>query len=153
MPGYSFGWTWFDDWPPERTSIAASRVLLLDFIDKALEKYPTPEGKLILAGFSQGGLMALDAAIRTEQKLAGIVVMSGALYEDELPDLQAQRHQRVLIVHGEYDDVIPTFAARRTRLVLEDHGIHPEYYELPMAHQVTQESIDIVAGFIRGCLA
>jgi phospholipase/carboxylesterase len=153
MPGYTFGFTWFDDWPPERTSLAASRTILLDFIDQAVAKYPTPSGKLVLAGFSQGALMALDAAFRTTQQLCGVVAMSGALSEDELPDLRLHRHQRILIIHGEYDDVIPPFSARRTRLVLEDHGIQPEYYELPMAHQITQESIDIAGGFIRGCLA
>lgn len=153
MPGYSFGWTWFDDWPPEKTSIAESRKLLLEFIDQALEKYPTPPGKLILSGFSQGALMALDAAFRTKHEVAGIVVMSGALYEEDLPDLSAHRDKKILIVHGEMDDVIPPFAAQRTRLVLEDHGIIPEYHELPMAHQVTQESIEIVAQFVKRCLA
>jgi len=153
MPGYGFGWTWFDDWPPERTSMAASRKLLLEFIDQAMAMYPTPDGKLLLAGFSQGALMALDAGFRTTQNVCGIVAMSGALYEEELPDLRAQRTKKVLIIHGEYDDVIPPFAARRTRLVLEDHGLSPEYHELPMAHQITQESLEIASGFIRGCLA
>src|SRR5438132_9483012 len=84
-PGMTFGYTWFDGWPAERSSIVKSRELLLDFIEKAVARFPTPKGELILAGFSQGGLMSLDVGFRTTQPLAGIVVMSGAIYEDDLP--------------------------------------------------------------------
>jgi phospholipase/carboxylesterase len=146
-PGMTFGFTWFDGWPPTPESIAESRGLLLQFLDEIVARYP-PKGT-ILAGFSQGGLMALDAGFRTAQPLAGIIVMSGGLYEEELPDLRARKDQRVLIVHGTLDDMIPVVAARRARRVLEDHGIEPEYHEFPMGHHVTPESMEVVANFIQ----
>src|SRR5436305_1567848 len=77
--GMSFGFTWFDGWPPAHATIEVSRQRILQFIDEVVERYPTTPGKLILAGFSQGALMALDTGFRTKQQLAGIVVMSGAL--------------------------------------------------------------------------
>src|SRR6185369_2997800 len=52
MPGYSFGFTWFDGWPAERKSLLESRTLLLTFLDEIVAKYPTPRGKAILCGFS-----------------------------------------------------------------------------------------------------
>ena len=145
MPGYSFGWTWFDGWPPEPAAIAESRALVLQFIDAALERYPTPEGKVILGGFSQGALMSLDCGFRTERPLAGIVSMSGALYERELPPLKPLP---VLIAHGTQDEVIPVNAARRTRFLLEEHGLAPEYHELPMGHAVSPEEIELVREFM-----
>jgi phospholipase/carboxylesterase len=148
-PGMTFGFTWFDGWPPTGESIVASRQLLLAFLDEIVARYPPKDGKMILAGFSQGGLMALDVGFRAAQKLSGIVVMSGGLYESELPDLRAREDQRVLIVHGTLDDMIPVVAARRARRVLEDHGIEPEYHEFPMGHHVTPESMKVVADFIR----
>lgn len=148
-PGFRFGFTWFDGWPAERGSLVHSRELLLQFIDEAVERYPTPEGKIIISGFSQGGLMSLDIGFRTRQKIAGIVVMSGALYEDDLPPL---RPLPLLIVHGTEDDMIPVLAARRTRRVLEQHGIEPEYQEFAMGHFVTPESMAVVADFVRRCL-
>lgn len=151
-PGMTFGFTWFDGWPPTPESIAESRRLLLDFLDQIIERYPPKDGKVILAGFSQGGLMALDVGFRTKTPLAGIVVMSGGLYEDELPDFEARSDQRVLIVHGTLDDMIPVVAARRARRVLEDHGIQPEYHEFSMGHHVTQESMAVVTDFIRRCI-
>ena len=146
-PGFRFGYTWFDGWPAEPSSIRRSRSLLVSFIDGTLQRYATPPGKVVLSGFSQGGLMSLDVGFRIREKLAGIVVMSGALYEDDPPPFSSDLP--VLIVHGTQDDVIPVLAARRTRRVLESHGVEPEYHEFPMGHQVTPESIAVVADFIR----
>ena len=145
-PGFTFGYTWFDGWPAEPSSLKHSRELLIQFIDEILERYATPPGKLILSGFSQGGLMSLDAGFRLRKKPAGIVVMSGALFEYDLPPFSPGIP--VLIVHGTEDDVIPVLAARRTRRVLESHGVEPEYHEFAMGHFVTPESIAVVADFI-----
>ncbi|MEO6260357.1 MAG: hypothetical protein ABIP63_08385 [Thermoanaerobaculia bacterium] len=150
-PGMTFGFSWFDGWPPEGDSIVQSRRSMLTLIDQLIARYPT-SGKVVLGGFSQGGLMALDVGFRTATPLAGIVVMSGAIYEADLPDLRARASQRVLLLHGADDDVIPVVAAQRTRHVLEGQGIHPEYHEFPMGHHVTPESLQAVTTFIRSCL-
>ena len=144
-PGMTFGWTWFDGWPPEPASIAASRELLLKFIDEVTAKYPT--SKLIVSGFSQGGMMALEVGLRTD--VAGIVVMSGGLYERDLPELSPKP---VFIAHGTVDDMVPVANARRARLVLEEHGFDVDYHEYPMGHQVVMEEIEAVRQFIARCL-
>jgi phospholipase/carboxylesterase len=146
-PGMTFGFTWFDGWPPEGNSLAESRAVVLAFIDAALEKYPTPEGKLIISGFSQGGLMSLDLGFRMETPVAGIVAMSGALNERDMPDLDAHKDRPVLITHGIYDDVVPALAAHRTRRILEQHGIDVEYHEFPMGHAVSVQSLAVVSEF------
>jgi len=146
-PGFQFGYTWFDGWPAEPNSSRNSRIVLMRFIDETLQRYATPPGKVILSGFSQGGLMSLDVGFRIQEKLAGIVVMSGALYEDDPPPLSSALP--VLIVHGTQDDMIPVLAARRSRRILESHGVELEYHEFPMGHSVTPESIAVVADFIR----
>jgi phospholipase/carboxylesterase len=152
MPGYSFGWSWFDGWPPEGDSIVQSRTKLLALIDELVKRYPTPAGKIAVTGFSQGGMMAIDVGFRTEQKVAGIVVMSGAIYEADMPDLRARRELPVLLIHGTQDDMIPVLAARRTRHILEEHGLAPEYHEFPMGHHVTPESMEVVRAFLRRVL-
>jgi phospholipase/carboxylesterase len=152
-PGMSYGFSWFDDWPPERRSLAESRAVLLRFIDEVTARYSPPDGKIVLAGFSQGGLMSLDIGFRTAQPLAGIVVMSGAINENDMPDLRARHEQPMVIIHGLHDDVIPILAARRTRRILEDHGLEPEYHEFAMEHQVNEESIEVVGKFLRKVLS
>ena len=144
--GMSFGFTWFDGWPAEPESFKESRRLVLELLDKALEQYPTPIGKVILCGFSQGGMMALDTGFRTEKPIAGIVCMSGALNEHDLPPFK--REIPVLVVHGTDDEVIPVNEARRTRAVLEEHGIDTEYHEFSMGHHVIDESLSVVRHFM-----
>ena len=147
-PGMSFGWTWFDGWPPEQKSVAASRELLQKFIGEVTNRYKTT--RLVLAGFSQGAMMALDAGLRTD--VAGIVAMSGGLYEHDLPDLSARKNLPVLIAHGIHDDVVPVHYARRARHVLEEAGLDVEYHEYPMQHQVAQEEVTVVREFLRRVL-
>lgn len=153
-PGYAMGWSWFDGWPPDKGSIVASRTKLGMLITELVARYPT--SRIVIAGFSQGGMMALDVGFRAaalgglpaDQKVAGIVVMSGAIYEADMPDLRAHRELPVLLIHGTQDDMIPVLAARRTRHILEEHGLAPEYHELPMGHHVTPESMEVVREFL-----
>ncbi len=152
-PGMALGWTWFEGWPPVHESVVESRAEMLRFIDEITGKYPTPEGKLIVAGFSQGALMSLDSGLRTKKKLAGIIAMSGGLYEQELIDLSVHRSLPVLIAHGSQDEVVPVNYARRARAVLENAGLDVEYHEYPMGHQVAMEEAAHVKGFIERVLA
>lgn len=148
-PGMTFGWTWFDGWPPEQASVAASRELLLTFIGEVTAKFKT--SKLIMAGFSQGAMMSLDVGLRVEglrTDVAGVVAMSGGLYEKDLPDLSARKGLPVLIAHGTQDDVVPVSYARRARLVLEGAGLDVAYHEYPMSHAVAQEEVAVVRDFI-----
>ena len=147
-PGMTFGFTWFDGIPPEPTSFAVARDLLMRFMDEATKKFPTPAGKVVIGGFSQGAAMALDAGLRRDD-VAGIVAMSGALFEDAVSEF---KHHPVLIVHGTADEMINVNMARRARRVLEGHGVDVEYHEFPMGHQVLQEEIEVVRGFIQRCL-
>ena len=150
-PGMTFGYTWFDGLPPDASSLRSARVRLTEFLDAAVKHFPAPAGKVVLAGFSQGALMALDVGLRRDD-LAGIVAMSGALDERDLPDLAHHKDRRVLIVHGTADEMINVNMARRARRVLESHGLDPEYHEFPMGHHLTPQSMAIVGEFIRRCL-
>lgn len=143
-PGMTFGWTWFEGWPPEQKSVAASREKLLTFLDEITARYPT--SALIIAGFSQGAMMSFEAGLRRE--VAGIVAMSGGLYETDLPDLTKVPKVPVLIAHGLMDDVVPITYARRARAILEEVGFPVEYHEYPMSHQVAMEEVEVVKEFI-----
>lgn len=145
-PGMTFGWTWFEGWPPSRESVAESREILLRFLGELAARYPT--SSLVVAGFSQGAMMALDAGLRTTQNVKGIICMSGGLYEEDLPDLRGRSGTPVLICHGTADDVVPVNYSRRARAVLEENGFDVEYHEYPMAHQVLMEEVEIAKNFI-----
>lgn len=151
-PGMAMGWTWFDGWPPIHESVVESRNEMLRFLDEITTQYPTPDGQVIVGGFSQGALMALDSGLRTSRKLAGIVAMSGGLYEQDPLDLASHRGLPVFIGHGTADDVVPVNYARRARRVLEDAGLAVEYHEYAMAHQVAAEEAADLKEFIERTL-
>jgi phospholipase/carboxylesterase len=75
--------------------------------------------------------------------------MSGALFENEVPDPSTWPKVPILIVHGTEDAMIPVLVARRARRFLESHGVEPEYHEFEMGHQVTPESMEVVGDFIQ----
>jgi phospholipase/carboxylesterase len=152
MPGYAQGYTWFDGWPPAGESFGRSRELLLKFIAEVRERYATPWSKIVITGFSQGALMALDVAWRLPEKIAGVVAMSGALHEEETPDVSSRKDLPVLVVHGSEDEVIPVIASRRSRMVLESHGVKVQYQEFPMGHWVVPEEIQVVREFVKSVL-
>ncbi|MGZ5443461.1 MAG: alpha/beta hydrolase [Thermoanaerobaculia bacterium] len=143
-PGMTFGWTWFEGWPPRQDSVAESRAILLQFLDEITARYPTTS--LIVSGFSQGGMMSLDAGLRRD--VNGIIAMSGGLFEDDLPDLRAVKKVPILIAHGTADDVVPVNYARRARARLEEAGFDVTYHEYAMGHQVVMEEIEVVKDFI-----
>lgn len=151
-PGMAVGWTWFEGWPPEHESVVESRSTLLRFIDEMTAHYPTPEGQLVVAGFSQGALMSLDSGLRMETTIAGIIAMSGGLYEADLPDLTRHKGLPVLLAHGTLDDVVPVNYARRARRVLEEAGLDVDYHEFPMGHQLAQEEVAAVKAFLERVL-
>jgi len=147
--GVTIGYKWFDNWPPEGNSLRESRCRVLPFISELVRRYPTPKGKIVISGFSQGALMALDTGYRTTEEIAGIVAMSGGLDEKDLPDFTPRRDLPVLLVHGTNDTVVSVTQSRNARLILESHGINPDYYEFWTGHYLTPESIAVVANFMR----
>ena len=151
MPGYSFGLSWFDGLPPEQTSFRSSREVLVRWLGEVAERYATPLSRFVIAGFSQGGVMALDSGFRLQPPPAGIVAMSGALNEADLPDFGGVRIP-VCMVHGTADEVLPVNWARRARAVLEAGGVEVDYGEYAMAHHVTLESMTQVRRFIERVL-
>lgn len=76
--------------------------------------------KIVLAGFSQGGATAYHVGLRNQQRVAGILSMSGYLLEDEQHPCPALEVDLPIgVFHGEADDVVPALAARQSIETLE----------------------------------
>jgi len=78
------------------------------------------------------------------------VVMSGHLPAEELllPVLPKAAGRQVLMVHGTEDATLPIERGRHARAVLEEAGLKPEYFEFPMGHEITQESLNTVRDYV-----
>ena len=129
--------------------------LLARFIDEAVVAYGTDPARVFLAGFSQGGIMALATLLTAPEKVAGAVSMSGRLLPEVLPHAaprEALRDKPVLLVHGTGDERLGIHLARWAREQLERLPLALTYRELPMSHTITDESLGVVSAWLTGQL-
>lgn len=104
-----------------------------------------PAERIVLAGFSQGGAIALSAGLRFPQQLAGILALSTYLPLHE--SLAAERSEAnaatpILQAHGSMDPVVPMQLGTASRDALRSLGYGVDWHDYPMAHQVCQEEIN-----------
>ena len=110
-------------------------------------------GRIVLAGFSQGGAIALYAGLRHPDRLAGLVALStylplGASLPDELA--AANRGTPIFQAHGRQDPIIPLAGARRSHERIAALRPAPEWHEYEMGHSVCAEEIaDLRAWLLR----
>jgi phospholipase/carboxylesterase len=107
--------------------------------------------RIVLAGFSQGGAIALFAGLRHPQRLAGIVALSSYLIGDWLIAGEASSANRdvpIFMGHGTRDPVVQYAWGVASRNVLEEAGWHVEWHEYPMEHNAVLEEIVAAGAFI-----
>lgn len=106
--------------------------------------------KIVLAGFSQGGLVALHAALSYEHLLGGVLALS--TYCPMYEQFYMHREIPIMMTHGEYDQVIPLAIAQHSKQALEQKGYQIEWHSYPMQHQVCAEEIDDIAAWLKQVL-
>jgi phospholipase/carboxylesterase len=107
--------------------------------------------RLVLAGFSQGGAMALHTGLRHPERLAGIMALSCALPVADTVAAEASAANRdvpIFMAHGTADDLIPLARARGARQTLVGLGYHVAWKEYPMPHAVCPEEIADIAAWL-----
>ena len=115
-----------------------------------------PPSRLVLAGFSQGGAIALHTGLRYADRLAGIMALS--TYVPLASTLTAEaslanRDVPIFMAHGRDDSLIAIERAAISRDLLRHAGYKVEWHEYAMDHAVCREEIDAVAGWLRRILA
>jgi phospholipase/carboxylesterase len=114
-----------------------------------------PAARLVLAGFSQGGAIALQTGLRHAERLAGIMALS--TYVPLASTLAAEasaanRDVPIFMAHGRHDSLIPIERAMISREALRKAGYNVEWHDYPMEHAVCREEIDDIAAWLRRVL-
>ena len=117
-------------------------------LDEMLRRYPVNPRKLVVLGFSQGGVMAYDLVLRDPERFAGLVALSSWLP----PELVASLARRpelaqlpVFVAHGSEDPMLPVAMGQASRDGLLKLGVQLVYREYPMGHEVRPELLrDVV---------
>ena len=110
-----------------------------------------PHDKIVLAGFSQGGAIALHTALRQDNRLAGVMALSTYLplwISLEKERAAANSGLPIFMAHGQYDNMIGMDRAMHSRDALKALGYAVDWREYPMPHSVCPEEIADIAAFL-----
>ncbi len=113
-------------------------------------------GRIVLAGFSQGGAVALHTGLRYPERLAGVMALSTYLplaesFAQEAAPANAKTP--VFMAHGTHDPVVPYAMGSGSRDLLQQAGYAIEWHDYPMQHSVCLEEVADIGRWLSGVLA
>ncbi len=131
-----------------RQSAARAQALIQREIDRGIAAE-----RIVLAGFSQGGAVAIEAALSFDRRLGGIVALSTYFpTADSVATQTAQRGLPALVCHGTMDPMVPEALGQAAASNLREEGLSPEYRTWPMAHEVCAAEIQQIGLWLRSLL-
>jgi phospholipase/carboxylesterase len=130
--------------------LVAARAQVLGLLDEVAHTLRPAPGKLVLGGFSQGGMLALDVALHSASALAGLVVLSGTHIAagEWAPRLDARRGLPVFMSHGRVDEMLPFRVAEGLRDALVEHGLRVEWVPFQGGHGIPPAVADAMGAFV-----
>jgi phospholipase/carboxylesterase len=135
--------------------LAPAREAVVGTLDALQATLEVPEGKLILGGFSQGSMLALDVALRTDRPLAGLGLMSSTLLcrQEWEPLMAGRAGLPVLLSHGRNDPLLPFAAAETLRDLLTAAKLDVRWVEFSGGHTITDGVVEALGALIRDAVA
>jgi len=151
---------WFDivalslDAPLDVAGIQASQLAIHTLIDQQRQQGIAAD-KIILAGFSQGGALALAAGLGYVKPLAGLIGLSTFLPDSAqfaAHPLHQPKHLPILLAHGTFDAIVPIQAGLHTRDLLLNEGYQVGWHTYPIQHEVCMDEIKTITAWLINCL-
>lgn len=129
-----------------------SSAVLMELIEEQVTQ-GIPANKIVLAGFSQGGLVALHTALNFSETVAGVLALS-TYYPEPCFEEASVNNQAlpILMAHGTYDQVIGLKVAEDSKRFLERKGFTVEWQTYPMEHQVCMPEIECISTWLQAKL-
>ena len=139
--------------PVDSAGINESSESLEALIDRE-EKRGIEAGRIVLAGFSQGGAIAINTMLRANKNVAGLMALSSWLaLPDALKENALDTSIPVFMAHGQFDPMIPMQFGRASADAIIGAGFDVEWHDYPMAHAVCPQEIDDIRTWLVGVLS
>jgi phospholipase/carboxylesterase len=138
----------------DERGVRASQAAIEELITREINR-GSPAGNIVLAGFSQGGAIALQTALRYPARLAGIMALSTYLPLADLLAAEASAINRdvpIFMAHGSLDPVITLNRAEQSRDLLKKLGYRIDWHAYSMAHAVCPQEIADIGGWLQRVL-
>ena len=134
----------------DAAGIRASAAAIAELIDREIERGMSSD-RIVLAGFSQGGAIALHTALRETRPLAGVLALS--TYLPLAATVASERSAAnaglpIFIAHGTDDPVLPLELGETSRRALEALGYAVDWHAYPMAHSVCMEEVSAIGAWL-----
>jgi len=151
-PG-AVGYSWYPmsmGGPPDIEAMMSSRVKLQQFLDECLVRYPVDARKLVVLGFSQGGVMAYGLSLGDPQRFAALIALSSWLPKEFIPGVGGENslHLPTLVQHGTEDPMIQVDRARDSVERLRELKTPLTYREYDMGHEITPRSLSDLSAWL-----
>ncbi len=141
------GYAWYpmsNGGVPDVEAMLSQQKKLQVFLDECLKSYPIDPKKLVVLGFSQGGVMAYSLALANPERFAALAVLSSWLPKELLPRLNvtdAVQSLPTLVQHGTQDPMIEVARARSSMEMLRQLRVPLTFREYPMGHEISAKSL------------
>jgi len=134
----------------DRDGVLKSSALLESLIAREIERGIEP-ARIVIAGFSQGGAVAIHTALQTKHNIAGLMALSTymALPEDA-ENAVSRKDLPIFMAHGSFDPVVQIDWGRSSAGKLSENGFRVEWHEYPMEHAVCQQEIAAISDWLSG---
>jgi phospholipase/carboxylesterase len=148
------GYGWYETKPgakPDEEKIDTAIAVLRTFINEASGRYPVDRNRIVLVGFSQGGMMAYNLAMRWPDKFAALVGISTA-FPDYLFERATNRAAiaklPTMVQHGRADEMLEMSRARKSVELLRELGAPVTFREYDCGHEVCADGVRDLSAFL-----
>ena len=137
----------------DATGVQESTAILEALVDNEIERGVAADN-IVIAGFSQGGAIAINAALHAKRRLAGLMALSTYIpLPGEINASLGHRDLPVFMAHGSFDPMLPMQWGRASADRLVEAGYAVEWHDYPMAHAVCPDEIRDIREWLLSVLA
>lgn len=153
-PG-AVGYGWFPltlDRPPDLPAIEEASEKLRTFLDSCFTRYPIDRNKLIVLGFSQGGVMAYSMALAEPERFSAVAVLSSWLPQELANGMSLTAdggYPPIFIQHGSSDELVEVARAGKSVEILRNLRVPVTYREYEMGHEISPRSLNDLSAWLQ----
>ena len=147
------GRQWFDLEDRDQTRILNEielvKPIIVSFLNKKLKDYNLKYKDLILVGFSQGTMVALNLTLTIKEEVRGVLGYSGGIILTKSGKIEINSKPNICLIHGKDDEVVPKKMMEATKIVLKDSDIDIDTHLIEnLGHGINQEGLEIGQNFL-----
>ena len=147
------GRQWFDLEDRDQTRILNEielvKPIIVSFLNKKLKDYNLKYKDLILVGFSQGTMVALNLTLTIKEEVRGVLGYSGGIILTKSGKIEINSKPNICLIHGKEDEVVPKKMMEATKIVLKDSDMDINTHLIEnLGHSINQEGLEIGQNFL-----